>query len=379
MNTASSLFHFEANTFSKKQGKERIGLLHRRTSVPAFLMYLEGIEKPFSIPLSSTNDIDSLITKKESSQDLKAWSFVRQFFESGGKRAFVCATPLNSSYPDHVLASMIGQDHSYILRSGIYSLKNAVDRADLVVIPQASILLSPHDYQAYCKNLCDWITTQRNLFLLLDLPKGFSIQEAIDWSSTLQCEDAALYYPWLIKDNEIVPSSSYIAAAFQRADEEIGFQENPTNRPIRAEVIPLMKLGVHQSTLLQKHRINSVLSFRDVSALIWGSKTLAFPTSSEFQYIATRRVIKNLSDAITSICDHYVLEPLQNSTIQILQNELDDFCSTHKNLFNDQTIKPYQISVAPTAKTFEPGILVDCSFHLKTCIESLNLSIGVNL
>jgi hypothetical protein len=378
-NRAYSLFQFETEAFSGKRKKARVGLLHRKTSVPAFLIFLRGIEKSYSVPLSSINDLDSIQKQDISSENSMAWALVRSFFEAGGTRAYLCASPLDPNQTASVLDQMIGQDQSYISKTGIYTLKNAVDRADLVVVPQAPLLLPSLEYQTFCSFLCRWISIQRNFFLILDFPKAISYEDAPRWLTTLQCDDAGIYYPWLFQNGKILPSSPFVAAAFQVSDQEIGFHENPTNRPIQTTAVPLIKLTVHQSTQLQLKRINSLLSFRDIPNIVWGAQTLASSPLSEYRLIATRRIIKHLSDAITGICDHYVLEPLNRSTLQILQNELDDFCSTHKYLFNDRSIRPYQVTVSATETADEMGILVDCNFHLNSSIESVHLSIGVSL
>jgi hypothetical protein len=374
-----SLFNFEIDSFSQKQGKSRVGLLYHRTGVPVFLIYLKGIEKGFSIPISSLNDVDQLLRKEDDPHQLTAWKMIRCFFEAGGSKAQVCVCPLKGSSSAEYLNSMIGEDQGFNRRSGIYSLSTHVERADLVVIPQGPLLLNQEDYHVFCQVFFQWIQRQRNFFAILDVPRGMLNEEVKEWSKNLHSEDAALYYPWILRQGEILPSAPYIAAVFQTSDQTSGLNENPTNLPIQAEVIPLIKMSAHQSTELNQERINSILSFKDEPALVWGAKTLTRKHTYEYQFIANRRTIKHLEEAITSICDHYVLEPLKKSTLSILQNELDDFCSTHKYLFNDQVVKPFQILVSQIIGSHQDGILVDCDFYLNTCIENVHLSIGVDL
>jgi phage tail sheath protein FI len=212
---------------------------------------------------------------------------------------------------------------------------------------------------------------------MMDLPKSLSPTEAIHWASDLKSPDAALYYPWILDESEVRPSSPSIAAAYQLSDRRYGISDTPANRALDSKLTPLMHLSQIQASQLNLNRINTLLYFRDQSARIWGTETLRLRDDSEFQFISTRRTMKALTEAMTTICESFVLEPLKEDISLIVSNELEDFCLAHKYLFNLEKQKPYRIQVNAVTSTDSSGLHVDCEFHLNTCIEAIQISIGL--
>jgi hypothetical protein len=376
---ARSLFNFEADSFSLKKARGRIGLIHHSTGIPVFLIYLRGVEDSYSIPSLTVVEVDTFLQNELYPENRKVWTSIRKFFEAGGERAHLNVSPLKGKASSEVLVDLIGEDLGFTRRSGIYSIKSIIERVDLVVVPQAAFILAKNDYRIFCQALFDFLKNQRNLFALIDSPMGPNPYEVSEWVHTLQSEDSALFYPWMIENDEIFPVTPFIAAAYQLNDQEFHLAESPTNCNLQGNAIPLIRLSASQSAELSQNRINTILAFRDSKALLWGAATLA-PPDSDYRFVATRRTIKALMDALTAICDQFVLEPLKEATLTILQNELEDFCSVHKHLFNLNKSKPYQVLVSEVLiGRGQEAIQVDCEFYLNTCIDSLQVSIGVKL
>lgn len=372
-----SLYNLSVESVAQKRIKTRVGLLHRLTGVPVFVIFLNGIDRVFSISSASFEKVDAFLQTETDPFNQEAWRLIRDFFESGGTHSHICVSPLSGETSAERLACLIGGERSFGQRTGLHTLKNAVDRADLVVVPQAPSLLNPRDYQIFCRALGDLIATLPNFFALLDLPKGLEPNQAVEWSSPLSSEDSALFYPWIIREDRIRPSVPLIAAAYQKSDRQFGISDNPSNRPLPELVRPLIRLIPDQVSTLNQNRINTLLKMDTRPALIWGSKTLAPKVKEEYFSISTRRTIKALGDSISTICEIFVLEPLQVFIQSIVAHEIEDFCLVNRSLFNSEQKKPYRVQAIVQEDGHASGLEVHCEFFLNTCVESLQLSIGM--
>jgi len=354
----------------------RVGVLEGRTGIPVFLLFLQGFDQKTSLEAYSTKDVELLLSKSPLEVDQAALKCVLSFFESGGSRAHLLIQPLSKN-PKKWLTEMIGKEDGYNKRSGIFALRGHTDVADLVVCPQASLLLNFESLKFFYQAFFDFLEMESHFFLILDFPVATKVAEILPWLKKQISPNAAAFFPWLVKKEEALPPSAVVASALEQSDEKQGIHHLPSNQPIRGAFKPLFDLTPAQIAECLENRLNSFHPCDQSEIRIWGGYTLAAPLDMENRFISTRRTILAIREAIVTVCEPFVLEPLYTGLEKMIEVTLQSAFQPLKKIFNPESKNPFEteIKIIKTKGQEVIQIQVDCS--IPYVLDEMRFSLGL--
>lgn len=352
----------------------RVGLLHGRTGIPLFLLYLRGVERTSALRLHSSQDVESQILSATCEEDKAAWTLLLPFFECDGSSALVVAHPLSRNGVS--MSDLIGVNNGFHHRTGVHTLITFSDVCDLVAVPQAPTLLSPDECFKFYEALFALSGSLSHFFYLVDLPKDIGVEEATERLKAFAYPDAAAYYPWIFHGRRVSPPSALIAAHIQWSDRSEGCAVNPANRPIPGGYTPSQDVGPAEIARALDGRLNILKSFANNEMRGWGAYTLADKLDFQNRSIATRRTLVGLKEALETLCEPFVLEPMRDDLPQQIEVTLDSSLRSMESIFCPDAKQPFDIRVGVKSTAASDALEVFCRFSLASSVDELNLSMG---
>jgi hypothetical protein len=203
---------------------------------------------------------------------------------------------------------------------GIYAL-NAIDELMQIALPDFA------GDTTITGDLLDYVESRRfqpaggDRFVILTTPQGLSAQDAVAWIRyTLgrYSKYAACYWPWIkIADTLAngrpltVPPLGHIAGVYARTDNNknvgkapAGTVDGALNYCIGLERIPTQT----DRDLVSPARINSLVDSVQTGRAVWGTRTMASPSQSEWRHINATRLFMFLEKSIVNSTHWVVFE-----------------------------------------------------------------------
>ena len=377
---STNLYNLEVEAQSGWRNPPRVGLLRERTGVPVFLLYLTDIVETRHLELNSLDDVESEILKSSSAWDKAAWEGLIPFFDAEGVYALVLALPLSSPSSPNLVKDMIGKDRGLKERSGIFSLRGQLEFADLVVVPQASQVLSSKDHRLYYKALFTLLDELNHFFAIVDFPKNFDPATIQKWMKGIVAPNAAAYYPWLIKDNKMINPAASVAALYQATDREMSINELPANKPMARTpnlARPMVKLTPHDLEQCLESRLNVVHLFGNGEVRVWGGRTLAEPLDLDGRFISNRRTLLALREAVHQICEPFVLEPLNENLPHLVDVAMQSTFQGLKRLFDPAAKQPFRSQVNVVSRDREDVLEVNVHYSVPYALDEMAFSLAL--
>lgn len=372
---AQGIFNLSVAAQSESRRGDRIGLLRGRTGVPIFLLFLEGLETPKRWEMHTLEDVESAILGLESARDKMAMSHLKSFFEAQGTRAFVAASPLSRTLSP--IASLMGEARSLTTRSGVHLVKDYVEVADLLSVPQASELLKVDAYRAWIEATRLEVEPLQQFFTLLDLPKALPRLESVEAMEGLQWSDSAFYYPWIVKDTLCTAPSPMVAALYQLNDREFGIQEIPANRAISGKYRPLQTLSPFELKDMQDNRINCIHEFGTHSMRIWGGRTASDPQDADNQIVSNRRTLLAVRAAVHELCERFVMEPLGPSLAHEVELQIASSFQPILAMFAGNDGAKFEAKAEIKTQGAEDVLFVNVKYTLPFALDSIHFDLGL--
>ncbi len=363
------------NEFTPSKTVRRIGLDTRLSGVPAFLLYLREPLEESIFHLNSHEDVRVLIERTENEDDRKTWKMILSFFETGGSLALVAISKLESDGQNNILSEMIGIDGGLESSSGIFKLRRITELADLVVVPQAPQLLNKENLIVFYNKLIGFSEKIASFFIFMDTPIKSSIEESAEISNRIFSSDAALFFPWMVCDDVVVPSSIIVSGIYQNNDRVYSVSDNPSNRPQKIPWKPIYILGPNELSYLNENKINCIQILSDDDVRIWGAYTLSVSSDSNDRFISVRRAMKSIKRTLDHVCSPYVLAPLVRDISNEIEITIEDLFNKNKEIFDPMIKNPFKVYVAINTESAIGYIDVDVRVKLPNCLDELKLAI----
>ena len=195
-------------------------------------------------------------------------------------------------------------------KTGIDTLE-AKDDVNILCIPDRT----DQDVQSYLIAHCE---KMQDRFAILDPQRNAlpfnGIQTQRNGLNSLSGY-AALYYPWIsisnpLADGQIlVPPSGHIAGIYSRVDDLRGVHKAPANESIRGALALERELTDADQGTLNDVGINVIRQFPDIGILVWGARTIAPPSRTQWRYLNVRRLVIYLEKSIQIGTQFAVFEP----------------------------------------------------------------------
>jgi hypothetical protein len=372
---STAVYNLGVESTETRRIPPRVGLLRERTGVPVVMLYLQGLTSVIRRELHSLEDVEAEILASTVPWNRRAWECALPFFALEGSSMIALLLPIPCS---PTLADWIGQDGGLQHRSGIHALTTCLEHADLIVVPQASDALSVEDHEVFYRTLADWATARDHYFILGDLPKAtMAAREMPAWLKKAAYPNVALYYPWIMGHERIVPPAIAAAAAYQLSDAAHGINQIPANRTLPNTFRPLIRHTPSQVDGLLEQRINVFQQFDENDLRIWGGRTLADPLDFDNRFISTRRTMTALKEAVHQICEPYVLEPLKESLASVVDIAIQTAFRPILKVFDSNAKRPFETDIAIVSRDTEDVLNVDVRFHIPYAVDQMSFSLGL--
>ncbi len=375
---AHGVYHLDVNVQPEWSTPKFVGLLKGRTGVPVCLLYLRGIQVQRLLELHSLEDVESEILKADNAWDKEAWKSCLPFFEAEGELLHVAALPISGSIQTR-LPEMLGHDRGIRTRSGIHVLKSFTEFADIVVVPQASQILSAGEHRVFYQRLLEEIGQLQHYFFLIDFPKHFSLGDIeVEWRG-FHSADCAAYAPWVMYKGEAFAPGLSVAAMIQQNDAENGISDLPANRPLKGRPVPLYTLNPREIRRMQELRINVFQELGKEDVRIWGGLTMADACDNDAKFITSRRALLAVKEAVEEICAPFVMEPLcEDSLPSRVEANLTSIFARVTKLFDPDAKIPFLFKVGVSPIEGEDVLVVDMQYWVPYALNEVSLSLGVN-
>lgn len=263
-------------------------------------------------PVNTPTTIESLLEFRQTFGDLhdrsEASYQIEQFFQNGGNSAIVLRIAPDPSDPSFATT----------LQSAIATIALPFN---LLCIPATANLASA-DMRAVMIAAQKFCATH-GAFYIADIPPSSVIANPsamATWftSSGLDALDcAAIYYPRLTVHDALhqnapreIGVSGTVAGIYARIDNTRGVWRAPAGGEASiAEATPIFNINDATNEQLTVVGINAIRSFPDRGTLLWGARTTAGASNSDYRYISVRRLSLYIERSLTAGLKWVVFEP----------------------------------------------------------------------
>ncbi|MBL4845457.1 MAG: phage tail sheath family protein [Planctomycetes bacterium] len=232
-------------------------------------------------------------------------------------------------------ADFLGTSTGLGERTGLQALED-FDDVGLICAPDLQTAfergsMTLNEFEATQRAIVDFCERRRFHVALLDVPRGFDVDEARDWRDRFDSKYAALYYPWFkVQDptgvsgaTRLVPPSAHIAGLTAKTDLEVGVHRAAANLVLKDVLGLERKLGKDYIDLLAPEGINCSRSFRGRGIRPWGCRTLSSDTA--WAHLNVRRLFIMVQRTIAEGCEWAVFEPNEWNTWKAVERQINSF------------------------------------------------------
>ena len=195
------------------------------------------------------------------------------------------------------------------------------------VVADAEVLYS--ELLTHCREM-------NNRFLILDAPRGLHGEALLRWVEGFRRRNVAtasygaLYYPWLVDRDDVVPPSGVMAGCFAQLEIEnrpYGVAWPPANRPLRGVSHAEVELDWDEAGALAERSVNPIVVQSGRGIVAFGARTLA--TEGGFEFVNSRRVVNLVMEQLRRDSQWAVFETNNPHLWDVLERDvsfrLDEF------------------------------------------------------
>jgi hypothetical protein len=215
-------------------------------------------------------------------------------------------------------------------RTGIAGLE-AIDEVTLLACPDAVAgykagVFSLDDVKQIQTDMINHCESMKDRFAILDTPFGIGVDEAISWRKEKMGFDskyAALYYPWVRINGELVPPCGLVAGVYARVDGTRGVHKAPANEIVMGAIGLERNISRNEQDLLNPIGVNCIRSFPGQGIRIWGARTLS--SDARWRYINVRRLFSSVEESILQGTNWIVFEPNDQILWRQIKRDISSF------------------------------------------------------
>lgn len=368
-----------------KAAPHRVGLLHRRTGIPVFVLFLEQPSEASSgngaqeFAVRSLTELEDWIARSSSPRDQQTLRSIRPFFLNGGSEFVASINRRENSG----LKELLGSAPNYRDRSGLQRVRGVLDRADLVVIPQLPWMVEAQDLALLAPAIQD-ILGNSAAIALLDLPATASLNDLKRINRLLDCPAVATVYPLTLFEHQTTSSAVLWSGLISKYDARSRLSELSLNTAVEGRCGPIREIPPTETESLLAHRINVFHSFGrkpTPDARFVGGFTLSQDPEPARASLLAQRTLRALQEAILSTCEAFVMEPAQDATEEHLRGTLVHLLETHDDLFEARARRPdqprFDVSVRLEDRDGVAGFQIQCRFFLPEAVREIQLELSV--
>ena len=207
-------------------------------------------------------------------------------------------------------------------------LLDLAHNVNLVAVPGASEKVA-QDVVAYAD--------ANGLFAIVDVPKGKTPDQAIEFRKKLSGTNASVYYPNIcITDPlgrkstslKVCPPSGHIMGLMARIDANRGVHKAPAGEEcvVRGAVSLEQPISLAHVDLLNPEGVNSIVSKNNVGIIVWGARTISGDSAK--RYVSDVRYDLMLNKALKEGTSWAVFEPNDEALWERVDSSIRAFLDT---------------------------------------------------
>lgn len=245
--------------------------------------------------------------------------------------------PNTTNPPDNRPANVAGlnlaggadDDLTAINSSHYQAALTALEKVD-----EVNILLAPdRTDQTVQQALIDHCEKMKERFAVLD-PQPNADPTAVTTQRNALSSNrgfAAVYYPRIVipdpqaEGRIAVPPSGHIAGLYARVDDEKGVHKAPANETLRGLVGLERVLSDDENGPLNEGGINVIRSFVGRGIRVWGARTLAPSSQTQWRYVNVRRLLLFIEESLQEGTLGAVFEPNNEALWETLKRTITGF------------------------------------------------------
>jgi Bacteriophage tail sheath protein len=228
----------------------------------------------------------------------------------------------------------IGRDLGLGNRTGLLALEDFEDVGiiclpDLQTAYELGEFEEQQDMEAVQQAVVDFCERRKTCVAYLDVPRGFDMEEALDWRARFDTKYAAIYYPWLLVQNQLgggtllVPPSGHLAGLTSNTDNEHGVHRAPANLVLKDVLGLELDVSRDMTETLSPEGVNCMRTFRGRGIRPWGARTLS--SNTLWQHLNVRRLFIMIERTISEGCEWAVFEGNDWSTWKAVERQVSSF------------------------------------------------------
>ena len=244
---------------------------------------------------------------------------------SGGEDGIASVTP----------GDFIGRDLGLGDRTGLFSLED-YDDVGQICAPDLQTALdrgefTERDVEAAQQALIDFCERRKTAVAVLDVPRGFDVDQARDWRARFDTKYAQLLYPWLrVQDptgprsaTRLVPACGHVTGLTSSVDREHGVHRAAANLVLKDVIGLETDLPKDLIDVLAPEGVNCVRAFRGRGIRPWGARTLSSDRS--WEHLNVRRLFIMIERSIAEGCEWAVFETNNWDTWKAVERQVSTF------------------------------------------------------
>ena len=229
----------------------------------------------------------------------------------------------------------IGRDSGLGVRSGLAALEE-LDDVGLICLPdlhtalEKGALRGEDEVEAVQRAAVELCERRKTAVALLDVPRGFDIDQALEWRSHFDSKYAALYYPWLrVQDplrpgaTRLVPPCGHVAGLTSHVDQTEGPHRAAANLVLKDVLALERDLQKDATDSLAPEGINCSRAYRGRGIRPWGARTLS--SDPLWAHLNVRRLFIMVQRTISEGCEWAVFEPNCPDTWKAVERQISAF------------------------------------------------------
>ena len=215
-------------------------------------------------------------------------------------------------------------------RTGILGLE-AIDEVTMLACPDVMAgykagVFSLDNVKQIQTDMINHCESMKDRFAILDSPYGASVEDMISWRKDKMGFDskyAAMYYPWVRSNGELIPPSGFVAGVYARVDGLRGVHKAPANEIVMGAIGLERNVSRNEQDFLNPIGVNCIRAFPGQGIRIWGARTLS--SDARWRYINVRRLFSNIEESILQGTNWIVFEPNDDTLWRQIKRDITAF------------------------------------------------------
>ena len=215
-------------------------------------------------------------------------------------------------------------------RTGILGLEG-IDEVTMLACPDVMAgykagVFSLDNVKQIQTDMINHCESMKDRFAILDSPYGASVEDMISWRKDKMGFDskyAAMYYPWVRSNGELIPPSGFVAGVYARVDGLRGVHKAPANEIVMGAIGLERNVSRNEQDFLNPIGVNCIRAFPGQGIRIWGARTLS--SDARWRYINVRRLFSNIEESILQGTNWIVFEPNDDTLWRQIKRDITAF------------------------------------------------------